>query len=249
MRFSDLLSGAALRRAAACVLVAALAACAAPPPEPIPANDPYEAQNRVMHDFNKGFDSGIVRPVSRVFGEGQGPVSDALSNAAANLRAPRSVVNMVLQARLADATHTTIRFAVNSTIGIGGLFDPATAIGLDRRTSNFGETLHRWGVPEGDFIELPLASSSTARDAVGIVVDAVIDPVGWVLPDPYNWVARGVNIVSRVSDRARFGKVIDSILYESADSYAQTRLLYLQNRRFELGQEASDDDFLDPYAD
>lgn len=202
-----------------------------------------------MHEFNKGFDSAVVMPVSGLFGDGENMVSDALRNAAQNLRTPRSVVNLVLQARLADATEQTVRFALNSTVGIGGLFDPASAAGLERRTSNFGETLHVWGVPEGDFIELPIVSSSTARDAVGIAVDLIIDPVGWVLPDPWNWAARGINVVSRVSDRARFKRVIDSILYESADSYAQTRLLYLQNRRFELGQEAADDDFIDPYGD
>ncbi len=202
-----------------------------------------------MHAFNKEFDRTVVAPVSGLFGDGENMVSDALRNASQNLRTPRSVINLVLQARLADAMEQTVRFALNSTVGIGGLFDPASAAGLERRSSNFGETLHVWGVPEGDFIELPIVSSSTARDAVGIAVDLIIDPVGWVLPDPWNWAARGVNVVSRVSDRARFKRVIDSILYESADSYAQTRLLYLQNRRFELGQEAADDDFIDPYGD
>ncbi|MFN6978307.1 MAG: VacJ family lipoprotein [Gemmobacter sp.] len=237
----------AARRAGAAL---ALAACAAPPPVSIPQNDPHEAQNRAVHEFNKAIDSAIVRPASMVFGEGApGPISEAIDNAADNLRAPRSIINMVLQARFADAVHMTSRFAINSTVGIGGLFDPAGAMGLDERKTDFGVTLHTWGVGEGDFVELPLVSASTQRDTLGKVVDIVIDPVGWIFPNPYNWAARGLNIVSSVRDRARFARVIDSILYESADSYAQTRLLYLQNRRFELGQEASDDDFFDPYED
>jgi phospholipid-binding lipoprotein MlaA len=227
-----------------------LVACAAPPPQPIPLNDPHEAQNRRTHDFNKAFDSALVRPVAMVFGEGApGPIPAALDRAAKNLRQPRSAINMALQGRIEDTVHTVLRFGINSTIGLAGIFDPATAMGLDRRTADFGQTLHVWGIPEGDFIELPIASASTARDTLGIVVDFVIDPVGWVLPEPWNWVGRGINVLSRVSDRARFARLIDSILYESADSYAQSRLIYLQNRRFELGQEADDDDFLDPYAD
>lgn len=249
MKIADLLP-LSRRRAAAAAVVVSLAACAAPPPLPIPENDPYEAQNRAMHQFNKGFDRGIVRPVSRIFGEGApGPIPAAIDNAAKNLRQPRSAVNMVLQGRLEDTVHTVLRFAINTTVGLGGILDPASAMGLDRRTADFGQTLHVWGVPEGTFIELPIGSSSTARDAVGIVADFVLDPVGWVLPEPWNWVGRSVNVVSRISDRARFSRVIDSILYESADSYAQTRLLYLQNRRFELGQEANDADFLDPYEE
>jgi phospholipid-binding lipoprotein MlaA len=231
-------------------VVALVGACAAPPPVPIPQNDPHEAQNRAMHQFNKAFDSSLVRPVSMVFGKGApGPIPAALDRAAKNLRQPRSAINMVLQGRAEDTVHTVLRFAINSTLGIGGIFDPATAMGLDRRTADFGQTLHVWGVAEGDFIELPVGSASTARDTLGIVVDFVIDPVGWVLPQPWNWVGRGINVVSRVSDRARFADLIDSILYESADSYAQSRLIYIQTRRFELGQEAGDDDFLDPYAD
>lgn len=242
-------AGGSVRRILALLAVTALAACAAPPPLPIAETDPFEADNRAMHEFNKSFDSAVVRPVSGAFGDGTNLVSDAVSNAARNLRTPRSVVNFLLQGRIDVATGQALRFAINSTVGIGGIFDPATAMGLERRTASFGDTLHVWGVPEGNFIELPVISASTDRDAVGYVVDFVIDPVGWLLPDPWNWAARGVNVVSGVVYRARFKKLIDSVLYESADSYAQSRLLYLQNRRFELGQDVADDDFFDPYAD
>jgi phospholipid-binding lipoprotein MlaA len=233
----------------AVVALMTVGACAAPPPRPIAETDPYEAQNRAMHAFNKSFDQAVTRPVSSFFGDGTNPVAEGISNAASNLRTPRSIVNLILQGRLPEATGQTVRFAINSTVGIGGLFDPATAMGLERTTTSFGDTLHVWGVPEGDFIELPVLSASTDRDAVGYVVDFVIDPVGWILPDPWNWAARGVNVVSGVVYRARFKRVIDSILYESSDSYAQSRLLYLQNRRFELGQEAAEDDFFDPYEE
>jgi len=248
-RFEFARSGARVARiGAALVVCALLSACAAPPP--VPLNDPYEVQNRRVHTFNKTFDTALLRPVSGVFGAGGGGVvSESLSNAAGNLRLPRAVANTLLQARFADAVHNTARFSINSTIGLLGLIDVAGAMGLDERPADFGQTLHAWGVGEGVYMELPLIGPTTERDTVGIIVDVLIDPVGIVLPAPESYYARGVNVVSKVGDRARFRDTIDSILYESADSYAQTRLLYLQNRRFQLGQETSDEEFFDPYAD
>jgi phospholipid-binding lipoprotein MlaA len=229
-------------------LVLALAGCSAPPVQGV--NDPYEAANRRTHEFNRSVDQAVVRPVSRLFGEGQaGPVRQGIGNLGRTLALPGAVANGLLQFRPHNAVHNVSRLAINLTIGIGGLFDPASAMGLDARTTDFGETLHVWGVGEGAYMELPFLGPTTERDALGIVVDTVADPLGFILPQPESWYARGVKIASRLSDRAQFSDTVDSILYDSADSYAQTRLLYLQNRRFELGQEVADEDFFDPYAE
>jgi phospholipid-binding lipoprotein MlaA len=228
------------------VALAALAGCAAPMPDAI--NDPYEADNRRVHAFNVAADKAVIRPIAQAIAPGaQGPVGVAVSKVANNLSMPQSVVNKVLQGKPADAVHNTVRFALNSTLGLAGLFDPASAIGIEARESDFGETLHVWGVPEGHYEELPLIGPSTARDTVGMVVDLVIDPLGLILPPGSRDWARAAKYGSKLGDRARFSSSVDSILHESADSYAQTRLLYLQNRRFELGQEIADDDFIDPY--
>jgi phospholipid-binding lipoprotein MlaA len=160
---------------------------------------------------------------------------------------PSSALNKLLQGDLEDAVHNTVRFALNSTLGLGGLFDPATAIGLDPRKSDFGATLHVWGVPEGTYAELPFIGPSTSRDTLGMMVDFVIDPLAWILPSGTAEWALVAKYGSKLGDRARFSATVDSILHESADSYSQTRLMYLQNRRFELGQEVADDDFIDPY--
>ena len=237
-----------LRRAAPILGLGLLAACAAPPP--VADNDPYESSNRRTHAFNQALDTAVIAPLARGLAPvTTGPVGSVIDNVADNLSMPSAILNKTLQGKFEDAVHNTWRFALNTTLGIGGMFDPASAMGLAERDADFGGTLHAWGAGEGSFLMLPVLGPSTERDALGKVVDAVIDPVGVALHSPQSGYARGVKVVSKLGDRARFGDTVDSILHESADSYAQTRLLYLQNRRFELGQEVGDDAFIDPYAD
>jgi phospholipid-binding lipoprotein MlaA len=238
-------------RLVAAAAVAAVAGCAAPPP-PATFNDPDEARNREVHAFNAAVDRNVIRPVSGLFGEGRGPVSQGLGNVANNLGEPGRVVNGLLQGRPQHAVPNTLRFAINTTLGIGGLFDPATALGIEGRDTDFGETLHVWGAPEGAYVVVPFLGPSTDRDLLGTIVDAALDPLGRLLPEREARIATGVKISGRLADRSRFGGTVDSVLHESADSYAQTRLLYLQNRRFELGQTsgaAADEGFIDPYED
>lgn len=212
-------------------------------------NDPYEAHNRAIHEVNKSIDRTVLRPISKVFGsEEPGPLQQGISNFAGNLSLPRSFVNDVLQANVDDAAHNLTRFLINTTFGVGGLFDPATAWGLNGRESDFGETLHVWGMAEGHYVELPLLGPSTKRDAFGSAVDLFTNPLSYILPSPKRYAIQVSGAVSTVGDRGRFGGTIDSILYDSADSYAQARLLYLESRRFQLGGEAGDDTF-DDYDD
>lgn len=224
-----------------------LAACAAPP---VVDADPYESANRRVHGFNTGLDRHVLKPIAdgpvgKVL---SGPVGTGIDNATQNLGAPADVLNGVLQGRFENAVHNTWRFAINSTIGLAGIFDPATPMGLERRSTDFGATLHRWGAGEGDFVMLPVLGPSTERDTAGMIVDAVIDPLGFALEPREANAVRALKVVDKIGDRARFGKTVDSVLYESADSYAQLRLMYLQNRRHELGQGA-DDAFIDPYEE
>lgn len=227
-----------------------LAGCAAPPPVPIDRADPYEQANRRTHAFNQGVDKAVIGPAARAASPVlASPVGTGLGNVAGNLSMPAAILNKTLQGNFPDAVHNTWRFVINSTIGLGGLLDPASAMGLVEKDTDFGATLHIWGAGEGAFMVLPVLGPTTERDALGSVVDLVIDPLGYVIHPPESHWARGVKFASRLGDRARFGDTVDSILHESADSYAQMRLLYLQSRRFELGQEVADDAFIDPYAD
>ena len=231
-----------------------LAGCASEPvmQDGIRVNDPFEAENRRVHAFNKGFDRRVVAPVARLASSGNdtgdGPgAMDLVINAGSNLSLPGKVVNSVLQGRPEPAIKNFFRFAVNTTLGIGGLLDPAGQdFGLPEQDTDFGETLAAWGVPEGAYLELPILGPSTQRDAVGKVVDLVIDPLNHLLHRDGAWAAFGLRAASKAGDRARFGDTVDSVLQDSADSYAQLRLIYLMHRRHELNEGGTD---IDPYAD
>lgn len=236
-------------RPSAALLIAAIAVTACSRAEPgAEFNDPFEVQNRAVHEANKDVDrtlfgspdsNGVVPTLPK-------PLADGLSNVAGNLRGPSNIVNSILQGRPEPVISNAFRFLINSTVGLAGLFDPATAIGLPKDDTDFGETLAVWGVPEGAYLEIPLLGPSTERDMAGKIVDAFLDPVGNLVDAPESDYITGVRLGGRIGDRQRFADTYESILYDSADSYAQARLLYLQNRRFELGQE---EDVFDPYED
>lgn len=234
------------------IAMAGLLAACGPAPVAEGINDPFEAHNRKVHDFNRALDRTFVRPAADAYSILPEPVERGIANFAANLDAPGDVLNSLLQGRPAPAAQNTLRFAVNTIFGIGGLFDTATALGLPADPTDFGETLHVWGVGEGNYTEVPFLGPKTERDLVGTVVDIAANPVSLLLPSPESAYATGAKVASSLGDRARYSDTVDSILYESADSYAQTRLLYLQNRRFALGQtvdDASGEGFVDPYED
>ncbi|MBW7922966.1 MAG: VacJ family lipoprotein [Rubellimicrobium sp.] len=227
-----------------------LAACgAAPPTEAI--NDPWEANNRAVHEFNKGLDQALLRPAGRASAHLPEVIRVPVTNFAANAGLPSAIVNNVLQGDIGGAATNIMRFVLNTTVGVLGLADPAGAIGLYEVEADFGGTLARWGVPEGAYLELPVLGPSTERDAAGQLVDYVLDPLGRLDNPRLDPIRRGewpAWAAGRVIDRGQFSDTVDSVLYESADSYAQARLIYLQNRRFQLGQGAGDD-HVDPYAD
>ncbi len=207
--------------------------------------DPYEATNRNIHGFNKGLDSVVVRPTSTAYGTIlPKPVRRGVSNFANYIDTPRFILNDLAQGNIGDAGHNFTRFMLNTVFGLG-VIDFATAAGVESRRTGFGETLYVWGANEGAYIELPVLGPSNERDAVGQVVDFVSNPISSVLDASEDWVPPTANVMDRLGQRYEFGATIDGLLYESADSYAQTRNLYLQNRRFELG---GDDEFaFDPY--
>lgn len=238
--------GRILVAAAAVAALGSMAGCSKPVPG-AEFNDPYEPTNRAIHQVNVTLDQAV-------FGGGDvpsrkylpGPVAKGISNAAYNLSMPSAVLNNILQFNAEGATRDTLRFALNSTFGLAGFFDPAGAIGLYAEDADFGETLHVWGAPEGAFIVLPLGGPTTERDLAGAVVDIFIDPLGLVF-DGNDFIAiETVKITGQIANRQRYSDLIESILYDSADSYAQMRLSYLQYRRNKLGIK---EDVIDPYED
>jgi phospholipid-binding lipoprotein MlaA len=248
------ISGRWVRISALIVAAGLLAACAGQPTSD-GISDPFEPANRKVHAFNKGLDRVLVSPASKGYGIVPEPVKRAVSNVADTLDLPGDIANNLLQFRLVAAAENTLRLGVNLTFGLAGTIDVSSELGLEGKPTDFGETLHVWGAGEGAYMELPFAGPSTTRDTVGMAVDIALNPVRLALPKKEANAATFLKLFSRLGDRDRFSDTVDSLLYESADSYAQARLLYLQNRRFQLGQgrgaagAASDDGFIDPYAD
>jgi len=233
----------------ALAVCAVLAGCGGTPPQDEQFWDPHEEQNRSTHEFNKNLDQAFATAIKPIVLPD--PVFVGFSNASSNLGLPSKVVNSVLQGRAEPAVENTLRFVINSTIGIGGLFDPAGSVfGLHETDTDFGETLYVWGWSEGAYIVLPVIGPSTERDAVGWLVDLALDPVNVMFEGQDAVAVTGVRIAGKIADRKRFGDTVDSVLHESADSYAQTRLLYLQSRRYQLsGRQENDADAFDPYED
>lgn len=210
--------------------------------------DPHEKFNRKVHKFNRGLDRALIRPAGKGYSAAiPDDIETAIGRFAFNLSIPSAVVNNVLQGNMRGAIQDTARFAVNTTVGLGGFFDPASEISMAAPTdADFGQTLYVWGVPEGNYGEVPLLGPGTDRHMAGKVVDVFTNPLTYVLPDPERYYGTAASVASRLSDRARYSDTIDSVLYESEDSYAATRSLYLQNRRFKLDGGRSDT-YQDPY--
>jgi len=230
-----------------CGLLAVAACTTTPAPDGI--YDPHEAQNRDFHEFNVELDRLLLKPAGTAYvSTVPQPVAIAVSNFSSNMNLPGTVLNDLFQLKLAEAAQNTGRFVLNSTVGVLGIFDPATEIGLLEYPTDFGETLHLLGVPEGAYIEMPVLGPTTDRDLLGMTVDFLLDPLRLFVPDPLRYLSYGAAVGATVGDRGRYSATVDSILYDSADGYAQARLLYLENRRYQLGQPATTDTFEDPYA-
>ncbi|MGI9390837.1 MAG: MlaA family lipoprotein [Boseongicola sp.] len=219
------------------------------PDEPTDIHDPYEAVNRVSHDLNTAIDTVFFRPVSQAYGTvAPLPVRTRIDNATRNLGLPAAMINKLLQGQVEKAGENLFRFAINSTIGLFGLFDPAQDFGLEEQESGFADTLAAWGAAEGAYVVLPVLGPSTERATAGMIVDIATNPIGVLFGSDTEDVQLGLTVTETLNFRFSFSETYDSILYDSEDSYAQLRLFYLDNRRFQLSQIVNDDTS-DPFED
>jgi phospholipid-binding lipoprotein MlaA len=241
------------RPAAALALAAALAVagCAQrPAPPPSLELDPLEEQNREAHALNKTFDSYAYGPVSRAYGAVlPEPARNGVTNLVQHVSLPAVAVQNVLQNQPLDLAETTLRFAINTVFGLGGLLDPAAEMGLPYDEANMDETLHVWGVPSGAYLELPVGGPGTQRDWAGYGLDIAADPLFYILAGPYALGVAAVRTVDLLHDRYKLDAALDSLLYESSDSYTALRISYLQNARARLQGGTDVEDLEDPYAD
>lgn len=250
-------------------LMGSLGACAhAPPKEDAAAyedyqkaNDPLQPMNKAIFAFNMGADKLLVRPVAKTYLKVvPKPARKGLTNFLANLMEPFTAANDILQGKPGAASRALSRFLVNSTIGIGGLFDPATKHwGIKHHTEDLGQTFAVWGVPEGPYLMLPFFGPSNFRDTTGFVGEILYDPVGIAI-DQANVANIGNSDISaltvaRISAdaldwRARNDALFDE-LHETDDAYTLARSAYRQNRRFDIsdGKEVSTQEEEDMFED
>ncbi|TVV71237.1 VacJ family lipoprotein [Sphingomonas solaris] len=215
---------------------ALLAGCATTPgTDRLAERDPLQGFNRVMWGFNQGVDKVVLKPVSGVYRTvTPRPARRGLSRILSNLSEPWSAINNLLQGKPDRAFTNLGRFVVNTTIGVGGLADHATKMGLKDSPEDFGQTLARWGVNGGPYLVLPILGPSTLRDGVGMGLAQFGDPYRVCLrqcglTNTQQLAAQGAEIVSLRSDLTDSGA--DGLLAGSLDSYATVKSAYLQRRR------------------
>ena len=214
--------------------------------------DPLEDVNRSIHAVNKGLDQAILRPAADVYDVTTPTLfKHVFGNAVSHLSLPGVFVNRLLQGDAEEAASVLGRFTINSVYGAGGALDPATELGLPMLSTDFGLTLASWGIDEGPYLELPLFGPSTARDAIGIVVDAALQPTTYITGGSEITIAKAtVRALDIVDKRNRNKRLIDDVLYRSEDSYVSLRTAYIQNRRRQAsGGETNVDDLPDLFAE
>ncbi len=223
------LTGVSAMRGVLSVLT--FAACLAAPSlasaQDTASSDPWEGFNREMYAIHEGVDELLLEPVARGYRAiTPRPVRQGVLNFLRNLRSPVIFANDVLQGEFSRAGTTAARFGLNTTIGVAGLFDPATGLGLERHDEDFGQTLAVWGVDSGPYLFVPLFGPTTVRDGAGRIIDVVFDPLTWAEFDEADEVRITRTILAGVAAREQVLETVDDIRRDSVDPYTTIRSSY-----------------------
>lgn len=245
-------TGAASPDGAAAAGAATDAAETVPAERRAPRNvDPFERVNRASFAFNDGLDRMLARPAARLYrAVVPEPGRNAVTNVMSNFEGPTTALNGALQGKFKEAGESVARFVVNATIGIGGLFDPATNFGLPRHDEDFGQTLGVWGVPSGPYLFLPGFGPSTVRDAPSRLVDRYTNARRYIGDGSTEWVLFGIDVIDT---RAQLLQA-DIALRTAFDPYALVRNAFLQRREYlvrdgQVPEEDFEDFYDEPYED
>lgn len=218
-----------------------LSACATPGQYQLAQRDPLEKLNRGVWAVNRGADKVVIKPVTQVYrAVAPRPVRQGVSNVFSNLSEPWSFVNNLLQGKGERAGRNLARFLINSTVGVAGLWDPASKLGARPAQEDFGQTMAVWGVNGGPYLVLPLLGPSTMRDGIGSGVAAYLDPVKYGInqADVNVWYKRGYLAMYVVDARSQLIESGgDAFLESSLDPYAAARSAYLQLRTAEIADQ------------
>jgi phospholipid-binding lipoprotein MlaA len=219
----------------ALVLIACLGGCATTggPASREEVWDPIEPVNRAIFGFNNFIDVWVIEPVARGYRFVTPEAARrSVANFLANLRSPVILANDALQGERERAGNTLGRFMINSTLGVAGLFDPATSFGFPRHDEDFGQTLAVWGVPSGPYLMLPILGPSNGRDTVGRVGDYFINPLNQCCITQDERV--GLFVAGGVSEREANIELLDDLRQNSIDLYATIRTIYAQKRAADI---------------
>jgi phospholipid-binding lipoprotein MlaA len=215
------------------------AAIASDAPSPLPPDDslngmdydPWEPLNEKTFDFNfNDLDHYAIKPAAKVWAKAlPEQVRQSVSNAFYNLSMPKRFVNKVLQGRLPGAGMELTRFVINTTVGVAGLFDVASRLGIDKSDADTGQTFGAYGIGPGPYLVLPLMSPLDLRDAFGFAADSFMDPLSLVVTPIGVDIGRAA--AQRINERAENMKLYDDVEDTSLDLYAAVRNGYLQRRQ------------------
>jgi phospholipid-binding lipoprotein MlaA len=191
--------------------------------------DPIEGFNRGVFAFNETLDKAAIKPLAQGY-EAVVPLPGrtGIANFFSNINDVVVALNSLLQGKFMDAASDLGRVLVNTTLGIGGLFDIASELGLEQHDEDFGQTLGRWGVGDGAYLVLPVFGPRTVRDAGGLVVDTVTNPLSYLDDVSTRNALLGARLISTRAQLLPADKAIDEA---SLDKYAYIRDAYLQRRR------------------
>lgn len=208
---------------------------------PPDARDPWESTNRAIFRMNDRLDRYLLKPLAKAYhAVTPQPVDNAVSHFFNNLGTPWTIVNALLQGKPDKAAAQTSRFMFNSTFGVAGLFDVASAMGLPPDKEDFGQTLGVWGVKSGPYVMLPVLGPSTVRDTCATPANIAGDPRTYLSPDGLAYGLRGLDVVDTRADLLDLEKTIEG------DRYLFIRDYYLQQRDFAISDgQVVKDDFLD----
>ncbi|HEX7416818.1 MAG TPA: MlaA family lipoprotein [Steroidobacteraceae bacterium] len=212
--------------AIACI---AAAACTTQHPTKPDARDPWERMNRATFAFNDQLDRAIAKPVARTY-QKVAPqfVQTGVANFYSNVGYPTVFINDALQGKLRQFAHDAGRFLLNTTVGLGGILDPATPVGLDSNNEDFGQTMGVWGVKTGPYLMLPILGPSDIRDGFGLIPEEFTDGRHYIKSTTVSWGVRGLGLVNR---RARLLGG-ESLLNQTYDRYSFIRNAYLERRNY-----------------
>jgi phospholipid-binding lipoprotein MlaA len=216
--------------------------CATLPSGKTDPRDPWERFNRSTFQFNEALDRAIAKPVAKAYVKvTPRVVRTGVSNVFNNLDTVPTIINDALQGKFRQAGHDSARFLLNSTLGLGGLFDPASAAGLDSNDEDLGQTLGKWGVKSGPYLVLPVLGPSSGRDAFARAADTFLEPVWYLEDDSTRYLIRAGDLLDQRASLLE----LDAQLERSYDRYAFIRNAWLQRREYQVKDGDIDDQSLE----